>query len=176
MKKTGDEFPEMMRQAIAVEKAGHRFYREKARETANPLAKATLLALAADESRHIKALVGFWRNEFRISGCPAVRVLFRNPSAAAREAILKKPVRAGRRLGPQAEAVRIYAIALQMETEGYNFYRKALGGARSAGEKKLLAFLIEEESSHYRLLAETKDYLEHPQEWFLKEEKSVIEG
>jgi rubrerythrin len=66
-------------------------------------------------------------------------------------------------------------IALQMEKEGFEFYRKAAGAA-SGKEKELFERLGIEENDHYSILMETYTFLDNTGHWFMYEERGIIEG
>ena len=171
-----EEFLEMIKEAVGVEKEGRRFYLDAAAKITNRLARKTLRALAGDEKQHIRALNEFYRNECRTRACPAVGQLLRRAPGGARKTIFRRPIRTAARLKRDSRVEKIYDLALQLEEQGYKFYKRALRKARAEDEKKFLKFLIEEENDHYRLLLETREFLGNPAEWFLKEEKSIIEG
>jgi rubrerythrin len=69
-----------------------------------------------------------------------------------------------------------FKIAMDMEKEGEKFYRTSLAAAKTDKEKALFARLIEEERQHYEIFANTYSHLSDTGNWFLWEERGVIEG
>ena len=65
---------------------------------------------------------------------------------------------------------------MQMENDGYNFYKKALEATEDANAKELCRFLLGEEKAHYDLIASTYEYLKNPAAWFMRDEKPIVEG
>jgi rubrerythrin len=56
------------------------------------------------------------------------------------------------------------------------FYKKTLAGAKKEKEKALLERLIQEEQQHYAIFANTYQFLADTGNWFLWEERGIVEG
>jgi rubrerythrin len=69
-----------------------------------------------------------------------------------------------------------FKIAMEMEKEGRQFYQKSLEAATTDKEKALFKRLIEEEREHYEMFENTYSHLSDTGNWFLWEERGVIEG
>ena len=76
-------------------------------------------------------------------------------------------------LDSELEAVN---IALKFEKEGFDFYRESAGKAESPKEKELFDKLSTEENDHYTILLETHKFLENTGQWYMYEEKGIVEG
>ena len=177
-KETVSSLVDMVKEAISVEKYGNKLYLDTAKKTSNLLVKKTFLALADDEKKHIKALCAFYRTLSAGTACPVLDALYAKSHKKAWGRVFKKPVKQinclrGR---DKNKVLKVYDIAMGLEEEGYRFYAKALGKSKSKEEKALFAFLIKEENAHYELLRKSKQYLETPEEFYLKEEKPIVEG
>lgn len=174
--KTTEKFLDMLRQAIEAEKEGYKVYADTCVKMTDELTKKTFQALAEDEKRHIKALNEFYKSHCQAKLCPSVKELFKKSHNQARKTIFSKHLKIIKVLKPDAKALKAYDLAMELEKEGYDLYFNALKEAKTEDEKKLLDFLIEEENAHYKLLEENKEFMENPEEWFLKQEKPIVEG
>jgi rubrerythrin len=67
-------------------------------------------------------------------------------------------------------------IALDMEKAGFDFYKKAAANAPTPEEKKLFERLTIEENDHFSILNETYTFLENTGQWFMYEERGILEG
>ena len=69
-----------------------------------------------------------------------------------------------------------FKIAMQMEREGIEFYRKVESEAQSEKEKALFGRLVKEEQQHYDIFANTYFFLSDTGSWFMWEEHSIVDG
>ncbi|HBH60365.1 MAG TPA: rubrerythrin, partial [Nitrospiraceae bacterium] len=69
-----------------------------------------------------------------------------------------------------------FRIAMKMEKEGIEFYKKLLSGASSAKEKTLFEKMMKEEEQHYNIFANTYSFLDDTGNWFMWKEHSIVEG
>jgi rubrerythrin len=74
------------------------------------------------------------------------------------------------------DELNAFGIAMDMEKEGMEFYRKAAAGAPSAKEKALFERLVKEEEQHFNVFANTYFFLKDSGSWFLWEEHGIVEG
>jgi rubrerythrin len=81
-----------------------------------------------------------------------------------------------RDISADADELKAYEIAMEMENAGYDFYKKMLASAEDEDVKELYRFLISEEETHFELVSSTHQYLKDPAAWFAKEEKPIVEG
>ncbi len=158
--------------ALSMEKQGYDHYVATARKTKNPLAKVTLEAIAAKEVDHMKAI-----EKFATDVHAAIELI--RPKT---KLDYLKPIMEG--LGNSLNAnfqgdpdlTQAYRVALGFERDSYNLYDKLSKEAESADVKSFFEFLREEENTHYELLQESLQYLEHPADWFKDEERWNVEG
>ena len=73
----------------------------------------------------------------------------------------------------QTEAID---LALSMEKKSYKTYKQAADNADDPVVKATFERLAQEENEHYVMLENTREYLEHNDEWFLWEENALIMG
>jgi len=74
------------------------------------------------------------------------------------------------------DELEAFKIAMHMEKDGIEFYRKAMNEAASEKEKALFQRLIVEEEHHYDIFSETYSFLSDTGNWFMWDEHSIVEG
>jgi rubrerythrin len=75
-----------------------------------------------------------------------------------------------------SDELEAFKIAMQMEKEGKEFYKKMLSTAKTDKERSLLEMLIREEEQHYAIFANTHEFLADTGNWFMWEERGIVEG
>jgi rubrerythrin len=80
------------------------------------------------------------------------------------------------RVEATTDELEAFKIAMQMEKEGLEFYKKAASEVSSEKEKALFERLAVEEQQHYNIFANTHDFLSDTGNWFMWEEHSIVEG
>ena len=74
------------------------------------------------------------------------------------------------------DELEAFKIAMSMEKKGLEFYKKTLGGSKKEPERVLLELLIKEEQQHYDIFANTYQFLSDSGNWFMWEERGIVEG
>jgi rubrerythrin len=74
------------------------------------------------------------------------------------------------------DELEAFKIAMRMEKEGLEFYKKTLAGSKKEPERVLLELLIKEEQQHYDIFANTYQFLSDSGNWFMWEERGIVEG
>ena len=72
--------------------------------------------------------------------------------------------------------LNIYTVAMEIETSGFEYYKKALEKAKTKNLKIFFRFLMEQEQFHYQLLENSYSYLNNPQGFFFNQENWNFEG
>lgn len=155
--------------AIKMETDAISFYGEAAQKTGYPFGKEMFRGFIKDETRHLKMLQGIFKGldiafEF-VRPKETIKTVF----SEMKDEMMQK-VKA---LDDELEAVN---IAMQMEKEGYDYYKKAAASADSDKEKELFERLAEEENEHYSILNETYTFLDNTGHWYMYEERGIVEG
>jgi rubrerythrin len=75
-----------------------------------------------------------------------------------------------------ADEQEAFKIAMEMEKKGMEFYTKAMSQTPSDKEQRLFQQLAKEEQEHYAVFSQTYSFLNETGNWFLWEEKGIIEG
>jgi len=65
---------------------------------------------------------------------------------------------------------------MDMELESVQFYQTALEKNEDNLQKAFLRRLVEEEKEHLQMLQNTHSYLKNSGDWFLWEEKALLNG
>jgi rubrerythrin len=145
------------------------FYTDAARRTSHPAGKKMFQAVTEDEKRHLRMISeivkGLQIGSEDMSPLRTVKTVFE----AMKTEMMK-------RVEATTDDLDAFRIAMQMEKEGVEFYEKTLREARTDKEKALFRRLIREEQEHYRLFANTHQFLSDTGNWFMWEERSIVEG
>jgi rubrerythrin len=81
-----------------------------------------------------------------------------------------------RKVEATADELEAFKIAMEMEKEGVEFYKKTLAKAGKEKEKELLEQLVREEEEHYAIFSNTYQFLANSGSWFMWEEQSIVDG
>ncbi len=155
--------------AISMEADAIKFYKEAADRTSNPVGKKMFLAISDDEKRHLgmlsKIIKGLDIKGKDVSPMKNVKSIFET----MKEDMMKK-------VETTVDELEAFKIAMQMEKEGIEFYKKAATVTSTEKEAELFKRLIQEEQQHYDIFANTYFYLYDSGSWFMWEEHSIVDG
>jgi rubrerythrin len=145
------------------------FYTEAAGKTRYPAGKKMFQSITEDEKRHLvmlsQIIKGLNVTHEDVSPMKTVRTVFES----MKDEMMKK-------VEATSDEMEAFKIAMQMEKEGIEFYKKTLAGSKKEKERALLERLIREEEQHYEIFANTYQFLANSGSWFLWEERGIIEG
>lgn len=155
--------------AVKTEKDAIAFYTEAAEKTICPVGKKMFLAITEDEKRHLQmineAIKGLGVTHKDVSPMKNVKTIFESMKSE-----MMKKVEA------TADELEAFKIAMRMEQEGVEFYKKALAASKKEKERLLFERLIQEEEQHYAIFSNTYQFLENTGSWFMWEEYSIVDG
>lgn len=158
--------------ALKMETDAVQFYTDAAQKTKYPVGKKMLLTIAEDERRHYDMIAqiikGLQVTPKDVSPLKNVKSIFETMKSD----MLNK-------VETSNDEMEAFKIAMKMEKEGADYYKKCLAAAKTDKEKTLLEQLIKEEQQHYEIFSNTYDYLAKTGRWFLWEEspfRSMVEG
>ncbi|HTP05986.1 MAG TPA: ferritin family protein [Nitrospirota bacterium] len=155
--------------AMNMEKDAIKFYSEAARKTKYPAGKKMFDTITEDEKRHLEMISqlikGLNVTHKDVSPMKNVKTVFES----MKNEMMKK-------VEASADELEAFKVAMKMEREGMEFYKKTLAGAKKEKEKALLERLIQEEQQHYAIFANTYQFLAETGDWFLWEERGIVEG
>ena len=155
--------------AIKMEKDSIDFYTEAAQKTRHPVAKKMFQTITEDEKRHLAMISGLIKGlhvtHEDVSPMRNVKTVFES---------MKHEMMS--QVEASTDELEAFKIALRMEKEGKDFYEKTLAHAKSDKEKALLQGLIKEEEEHYAIFSNTYQFLADTGNWFMWEERGIVEG
>jgi len=155
--------------SIKMEADAIKFYTEAAEKTKNPVGKKMFLSIVEDEKRHLETLSQIFKGlnirPEHVSPMENIITVFES---------LKDDMM--QRVKATMNELDAFKIAMHMEKEGIEFYRKAASGAQTEKEKALFERLIKEEQEHYNIFANTYFFLSDTGSWFMWEEHSIVDG
>lgn len=155
--------------AMKMETDAISFYTEAAGKTRSPAGKKMFQTITEDEKRHLvmisQIVKGLNITHQDVSPLKILKTVF----DSMRDDMMK-------RVEATADEMEAFKIAMQMEKEGIEFYKKTLSGATKEKERALLGRLIQEEQQHYDIFANTHQFLSDTGNWFLWDERGIVEG
>jgi len=155
--------------AVKMETDAIAFYTEAAHKTKYPAGKKMFDSVAADEKRHLAMITqiikGIGATHQESSPIKNVKTVFET----LKDEMMKK-------VEATQDELEAFKIAMQMEKEGKQFYEKTLARVKTDKEKALFRRLIHEEEQHYQIFANTYQFLSDTGNWFLWEERGIVEG
>ncbi|GAQ95587.1 rubrerythrin [Thermodesulfovibrio aggregans] len=155
--------------ALKMETDAVKFYTEAAEKVSHPVGKKMFLTVAEDEKNHIKMLEEVLKGlELTIREAHPIKTV-----KTIFEEMKDKMMDRVKALSDELEAFR---IAMDMEKEGIEFYKKVINEVTTEKEKKLFERLIYEEEQHHKIFAETYNFLNDTGNWFMWKEFSIVEG
>jgi len=169
-----NNFSNVIRTAIRMEEDGIDFYHKAAEKTSHPFGKRMFLSFAEDEKRHLTVLRNIladlkFSNFDRFFGekkpREKIKTLFREVKSELKERIAANP--------DELEALK---IGMNMESKSIEFYESSMKKTQNPHLKSFFKRLIEEEKEHYQLLETTCSYLKDSGDWFLWEERGLLDG
>jgi len=146
-----------------------RFYTEAAGKTQYPAGKKMFETVVVDEKRHLaivnKLLQGLEIHMEDVQPINNIKTVFET----MKDKMMEK-------VQATADELEAFKIAMQMEKEGIDFYRKLLTEAKTEKEKTLFQKLIREEEQHFAIFENTYNFLMDTGNWFMWDEHSIVEG
>lgn len=145
------------------------FYSEAAKKMNYAAGRKMFETIVEDEKRHLEMITQLVNSmnitAADVSPMKRVKTVF--------ETLKNEMMKKAEASKDEMEAFR---IAMEMEKEGKAFYERFLAAAKTEKEKALFTRLIEEERQHYEIFSNTYSHLSDTGNWFLWEERGVIEG
>ncbi len=155
--------------AVRMETDAINFYRTAAERTKHSIGKKMFLTITEDEKRHLdmlsQILKGLNITMKDVSPMKNIKTIF--------EAMKDEMVQ---RVEVTTDELEAFKIAMQMEKQGVEFYKKAVLEVQTEKEKSLFKRLIKEEQQHYDIFANTYFFLSDTGSWFMWEEHSIVDG
>jgi rubrerythrin len=134
-------------EAVKFESDGRDFYLRAAETARNPLAKAIFLALAADETDHVRRVREIYEELKDKPGWPNVEAMVARSSGVL-DAFEQAWATLPSSVVPDATAEEALVRAADMEKRGLAFYRDRRAKASCPAEAEFFGRLIAEEEIH----------------------------
>ncbi len=155
--------------AINMEQDAIKFYNEAATKVKHPVGRKMFLAIAEDERRHLDMLSQIFKGIDLtiqdINPIKNIKTIFETMKSEMMQIV-----------EATTDELEAFKVAMHMEKEGIDFYKKTKSEAVSEKEKALFDRLIKEEQQHYDIFANTYFFLSDTGNWFMWEEHSIVEG
>ncbi len=156
--------------AIKTETDAIAFYEEAAQKTSHPIGKKMFLSIMEDEKNHVedfKCILNGLHLKVRdaVSRMRKIKTVFEGN----RDAFLG-------RIRAATDEMEALKVAMQMEKESIEFYKRLSKKVKTPKERALFERLVREEQHHYAIFSETYFFLANSESWFLWEEHSIVDG
>lgn len=155
--------------AIKMETDAMAFYSEAAKKTSHPFGKEMFKGFIKDEARHLKMLKGI------LQGLD-IDFEFVKPKESIKTVFSELKDDMMKRVDVMKDELDAIRIALKFEKEGFDFYKESASKAQPGKEKELFERLAQEEDDHYSILNETYTFLDNTGQWYMYEERGIVEG
>lgn len=155
--------------ALKMETDAIKFYGEAAAKTNHPAGKKMFLSVVEDEKHHLEMLSHLFKG---------VELTMHNASALGQVKTIFEQMKDQmmQRITATEDELEAFKIAMQMEQQGAEFYRKAAKEAPTDKERKLFERLVHEEEEHFALFSNTYNFLKDTGNWFMWQEYSIVDG
>jgi len=169
-----NNFSKVIRTAIKMEEDGIDFYQKATEKTTHPSGKKMFLSFAEDEKRHLTVLKDIL-TDLKFSN---LNRFFegKTPQEKIKTIFGEAKNKIGKRITVSIDEFEALEIGMDMESKSVEFYQGALKKTQGSHQKAFFTRLIEEEKEHYQLLQNTYSYLKDSGDWFLWEEKALLDG
>ncbi|NTU42896.1 MAG: ferritin family protein [Nitrospirales bacterium] len=155
--------------AIKMETDAIGFYREASEKTIHPVGKKMFLSVAEDEKRHLEMLTAVFKElDLKVHDASPMKRI-KSIFEEMKNEMLDK-------VEATTDELDAFKIAMQMEKDGMEFYKKAAAEAVTEKERNLFERLVHEEEQHYTIFANTYFFMSDTGNWFMWEEHSMVDG
>jgi rubrerythrin len=155
--------------AAKMEKDAVVFYKECAGKTNSPIGKKMFLSIAEDEQYHAACVLDVMKGkQFKPAATTPkqdMKSIFEQDKAVMMQ-----------KFASSSTDVDALKIAMKMEKEGYDYYKKAAAEAAAPAEKALFECLAADEQEHYTIFQNTCSLLNDTSNWFMWQERVIYEG
>ena len=168
-----EDVSRIVRTAIKMETDGIEFYGEAVNKVSHPFGKKMFLSLAKDEQRHLSVLKDILV-DLDFSGFE--KYFGETPQEKIKAVFDQLKDEMSQRITAQPSELEIIKMAMKVEEGSVEFYESSIEKTANQAARGLLERLVLEEKDHYTILENTYSFLENSGEWFLWEEKGILDG
>jgi rubrerythrin len=155
--------------AARMEQEAVEFYQKCAEKTTHPMGKKMFLSIAEDEKYHFECALQMTKEQHFIPAATRpiedMKKLFEDHR---KETLMSVP--------SSADELEALKVAMKMEKEAIDFYRNAAAKAKNDKEKHFFECLVMDEEEHFHIFQNTHSFLEDSGNWYMWEEKGIVEG
>jgi rubrerythrin len=166
----------VLRAALENEIKGRKLYAQYAKTVKNELAKKVFLHLADEELTHIEDIEKFLGSSEEFSGIDVDEMTSADSVEDAKRIFGKLTSEVGSRVQPSDDDNKSRDVAMQLEKNGYEYYKKGAAATQNERLKKFLTWLMEQEQAHYMFIQNAFEYMNNPESWYAGEEGWLLEG
>ena len=145
------------------------FYSEASNRTDYPAGRRMFEVIIVDEKRHLEIIEKLIANS-------DVSMEESHPFENIKTVFEEMKDQMMEQVSATKDDLEAFRIAVRMEKEGIEFYKKLLAEAENEKEKSLLEKLIREEKAHYEIFSNTFSFISDTGNWFMWEEHSMVDG
>jgi len=138
-------------------------------KTAHSFGRKMFESFALDEKRHLEMLKGILKGL-------NIEIREREPGEAVKSIFETLKPEMMERIEATTDEINALKMALDMEKEGFEYYKKVTAGTSDAKEKALFQRLAGEEEKHYNILQNTYAFLADTGNWFMWDEHAIVDG
>jgi rubrerythrin len=155
--------------SIKMETDAIKFYKEASEKMVHPVGKKMFLSIAEDEKRHLDMLTQIFKDLDitikDVSPMKNIKSIFEEMKHEMME-----------RIEATKDELEAFKIAMEMEKQGIEFYKKAASEATKEKERTLFERLVHEEEQHYNIFANSYFFMSNTGSWYMWEEHSIVDG
>ena len=159
-------FCDAIKFSIDFEHRSEDFYRSAIAQVQDEFGKKALEFLADDEILHVEKIKAFNKALLGQDRFDVDSVCRSNLPERLNHFIDEIIAKNSKEINEESSDVDIYSAALALEKTGHDAYIKAFADEEDPRVKKFFKFLADQETLHYKLLSESKKYLEDPSYYF----------
>lgn len=168
---------EMLNDALRMEEKGYNFYMDTSRKSKNDITKKTFSFLADQETLHMDNIKNFYNALREKDEFPSIDLSNLKKERDNTLTIFSKSIKElNEKIKPSDDDKKACEFAMELENRGYKYYENMLKDTTDKNLIKLLKFLLDEESKHYKAIEELHTYLTDSHNWFMYEEGSFPQG
>ena len=173
----GKELEKMLKEALDMEEKGYKFYKDTSKKAENDITKKTFSFLADQEVLHIDSIKNFYSTLKEKQEFPSIDLSDVKKERNDSMTIFSKRIKElNEKIKPSDDDKKACEFAMEFENNGYKYYESMLKNAKDENLVKLLKFLLNEESKHYKGIEDVYTYLTDSTNWFMYEEGTFPQG
>ncbi|MHB8908859.1 MAG: ferritin-like domain-containing protein [Syntrophales bacterium] len=162
--------------ALNNEMNEHRFYKNNAERTKNPVGRAMFTQIAGEELEHyerLKQLSQVWKEKRKWPETLPLEV----KGTAVRAAFLTAAKTGGKpEAGGNQDELQAIRTAIDFEAKGAAFYAKLRDQSADPKEKAFFGLMADIEHEHFASLKDTEEFFVDPGAWFQRVESTNLDG